>query len=130
KFTYIRAHLTEMLKDADSHAEADWQASVADLFLLIFPQYIAVLHKVRIKDQYSNESKSTHREIDLVLVAADGYVDIIEIKRPSERSLVSIGQYRDNHVPVRELSGALMQAEKYLFHLSKSGRDAERDIAT
>jgi hypothetical protein len=128
KFTYVRDRLVEMLKDAESFSEADWQTAVADLFLLVFPQYVAVLHNVQVKERYSNESKSTDRYIDLVLVAANGCIDIIEIKKPFERGLVSKGRYRDNHVPVRELSGSIMQSEKYLFYLSKSGRDGEKAI--
>ena len=129
KFSYVRDRLAEMLSDAESYSEADWQTAVADLFLLIFPRYIAVLNKVRVKEWYSKDPGATNREIDLILVAANGYVDIIEIKKPIERGLVSKRLYRDNHVPVRDLSGAIMQAEKYLFYLSKSGRDGEREIA-
>lgn len=128
KFTYVRDRLGEMLKEAESYSEARWQAAVADLFLLVFPQYVAVLHNVHVKERYSNDSRSTDRYIDLMLVGANGCVDIIEIKKPFERGLVSKGRYRDNHVPVRELSGSIMQAEKYLFYLSKSGRDGEKAI--
>jgi hypothetical protein len=128
KFAYVRDRLIEMLTDADSYSEADWQATVADLFLLVFPQYIAVLQNVHVKERYSRDDKSTNRYIDLMLVSASGCVDIIEIKKPFERGLVSRRQYRDNHVPVRELSGSIMQAEKYLFYLSKSGRDGEKSI--
>lgn len=129
KFTYVRDRLVEMLKDAGGYSEAEWQRAVADLFLLVFPQYIAVLHNVHVKERYSNESKSTDRYIDLMLVGANGCVDIIELKKPFERGLMSKSQYRDNHVPRRELSGSIMQAEKYLFYLSKSGRDGEKAIS-
>lgn len=128
KFTYVRDRLVEMLKDAEGYSEADWQRAVADLFLLVYPQYIAVLQNVHVREMYSNESKSTNRYLDLVLVGANGCVDIIEIKKPFERGLMSKNRYRDNHVPVRELSGSIMQAEKYLFYLSKSGRDGEKAI--
>jgi hypothetical protein len=128
KFTYVRDRLVEMLEDAEGYKEADWQRAVADLFLLIFPQYISVLHNVRVKELYSNESKSTNRFLDLVLVGANGCVDIIEIKKPFERGLVTKSLYRHNHVPVRELSGSIMQAEKYLFYLSKWGRGGEKAI--
>lgn len=125
KFEFVRDRLTEMLHDAEAYSEAEWQAAVADLFLLIFPQYVAVLHNVRVKERYSNPGGSTNRFIDLLLVAANGTVDVIEIKKPFERGLVSKGRYRDNHVPVRELTGSIIQAEKYLFYLSKAGRDGE-----
>lgn len=128
KFTYVRERLVEMLKDAEGYSEAEWQRAVADLFLLVFPQYLAVLHHVHVKERYSNESKSTDRYIDLMLVGANGCVDIIELKKPFERGLMSKTQYRDNHVPMRELSGSIMQAEKYLFYLNKLGRDGEKAI--
>lgn len=129
KFAYVRDRLVEMLRDAEGYSEAEWQRAVADLFLLVFPQYIAVLHNVHVKERYSNESKSTDRYIDLMLVGANGCVDIIELKKPFEHGLMSKSQYRDNHVPRRELSGSIMQAEKYLFYLSKSGRDGEKEIS-
>ena len=128
KFTYVHDRLVEMLEDVDGYPEADWQRAVADLFLLVYPQYIAVLHNVHVKELYSKETKSTARYVDLVLVGANGCIDIIEIKKPFERGLVSKSLYRDNHVPVGELSGAIMQAEKYLFYLGKSGRDGEKAI--
>lgn len=129
KFTYVRERLSEMLKDAESYSEAEWQVSVADLFLLIFPQYVSVLRNVHVRESYSDGSKLTDRYIDMMLVGANGCVDIIEIKKPFERSLVSKSQYRANHVPVRKLSGAIMQAEKYLFYLNKSGKTGENEIA-
>ncbi|HET8884514.1 MAG TPA: Shedu immune nuclease family protein, partial [Candidatus Saccharimonadales bacterium] len=102
----------------------------ADLFLLIFPQYIAILHKVNLKESYSDPSKSTRREIDLMLVDANGGVDLIEIKKPFDDKVLARGVYRDNYIPHGELSGAIMQAEKYLFYLSKGGRDIEKTIQT
>ena len=129
KFTFVRDRLAEMLRDAESFSEAEWQRTVADLFLLIFPQYVAVLQKVRVKERYSRKPNVTVRELDLVLVAANGAVDILEIKKPFVNALMSARQYRDNHVPVRELSGTVMQVEKYLFYLSKSGPEGEGSIA-
>lgn len=130
KFIYVRERLKEMLSNTESYVEAEWQKMVADLFLLIFPQYVCVLQNVQVKDDYSNHPRSTYRYIDLVLVGANGQVDIIEIKRPIERGLVTRRQYRDNHVPVRDLAGALMQVEKYLFHLNKSGKSGEISIGS
>jgi len=128
KFVYVRDLLIEMLAEADAYSEAQWQRTVADLFLLVLPQYVAVLHNVQITERYSNPTKPTDRYIDLMLIGADGYSDIIEIKKPFPRSLISKARYRDNHIPVRELSGAIMQSEKYLFYLSKSGVHGEQQI--
>lgn len=53
------------------------------------------------------------------MVDANGNIDVIEIKKPFDDILLSRGIYRGNSVPTKELSGTIMQAEKYLFHLSK-----------
>lgn len=38
-------------------------------------------------------------------------------------------KYRDNYIPTKELSGSIMQAEKYLFHLSKWGLAGEKVLS-
>jgi len=128
KFEYIHAELESMLEDSESYPEKDWQEKILDLLLLIFPKYIAVLENVHIKDFYSNPTRVTDRYIDLMLVDANGNTDIIEVKKPFPRALLSSHKYRDNHTPKKELAGSVMQAEKYLFHLSKWGRAGEQEI--
>jgi hypothetical protein len=128
KYIFLRNKLTEMLADQLSYVERDWQGIVAELFLLIFPQYIAVLEKVSVKEYYTKPPRLTRRELDFMLVDANGSVDIIEIKRPIDDKILAKGIYRHNYVPHGELSGAIMQAEKYLFYLSKAGRGIEEYI--
>lgn len=127
KFQYIRGELREMLKEAEAYEEKEWQRKIVQFLLLLFPKYIAVLENVHIKDFYAN-TKAKNRYIDLMLVDADGNVDIAEIKKPFSNALVSYTTYRDNHTPRSELTGTIMQAEKYLFHLSKWGQAGEREI--
>lgn len=128
KFEYVRDELRGMLDDAEAFTEKDWQNAIVGLLLLIFPKYIAVLENLHIKDFYSNPSKAHDRYIDLSLVDANGTIDIIEIKKPFSNCLLSKGKYRDNYTPRTELSGAVMQVEKYLFHLNKWGRAGELHI--
>lgn len=128
KFEYIRDELISMLKTADSFSEKDWQTKIIDFLLLIFPKYIAVLENVHIKDFYSKPGKITKRYIDLMLVDANGSTDIIELKKPFPNALLSHHKYRDSHTPKKELAGAIMQAEKYIFHLSKWGSVGEKEI--
>lgn len=128
KFIFVRDRLKEMLKDPLVFHETYWQKLVANLFLLIFPQYINVLENVSVKEYYSHPPRATVRKFDLVLVNANGCIDIIEIKKPFADSLVSTRTYRDNYIPRRELSGSIMQAEKYLFYLNKGGREIEQEI--
>lgn len=129
KYVYIRDRIMEMLRDADAHSESEWQEEMLKFILLIFPKYIAVLKNVGIKDYYSDSKRITDRYIDLALVDANGNLDVIEIKKPFESAILSSSKYRDNFTPKKELSGGIMQAEKYLFHLNKWGRTGEKKIS-
>ncbi len=128
KFEYVRDELQVMLKEAESYSEKEWQKLIVSFLLLIYPKYIAVLDNLHIKDFYSNKTKAKNRYIDLTLVDANGTIDIIEIKKPFSNCLLSTNKYRDNYTPKTELSGSVMQVEKYMFHLNKWGRPGELEI--
>lgn len=128
KFEYVRDELQSMLKDAESYSEHDWQKLIVSFLLIIFPKYIAVLENLHVKDFYSDPAKAKDRYIDLTLVNANGTIDIVEIKKPFAHCLLSRNKYRDNYTPRTELSGSVMQVEKYIFHLNKWGRDGEKEI--
>ncbi|WP_136193203.1 Shedu immune nuclease family protein [Actinomyces procaprae] len=128
KFTFVHDSFVKMLGDADSYSEHCWQKKVARLFCLIFPQYICVLESVRITERFSHPGENVRREIDMVLVDSSGAIDILEIKKPFADCLVSRGRYRDNYVPKRELAGAVVQCEKYLFYLNCGGAISEKAV--
>jgi hypothetical protein len=128
KFEYIHGELSSMLQAVESYVEKDWQKKILALLRFIFPKYIAVLENVHIKDFYSKTDKQTDRYIDLMLVDANGSINIIEVKKPFDNALLSRNKYRGNHTPRAELAGSVMQAEKYLFHLNKWGQVGERKI--
>ncbi|MFN4004740.1 MAG: Shedu immune nuclease family protein, partial [Hylemonella sp.] len=128
KFEYIHAELQSMLSAVDSFTEKDWQTKILGLLLFVFPKYIAVLENVHIKDFYSVPGKASDRYIDLMLVDSNGSIDIIEVKKPFSNALLSRQKYRNNYTPRNELAGTVMQAEKYLFHLSKWGCAGEQEI--
>ena len=128
KYEYVRDELREMLNQVDNYTEKDWQKLIVDFLLLIFPKYITVIEECPVKDFYSNPLKAKSRRIDMALVDANGAIDIIEIKKPVPKHLLSKNKYRDNYVPRIELSGTVMQVEKYIFHLNKWGREGEKAI--
>lgn len=129
KYIYLRDTIKEWLNSEKNRSEHDWQKMIIKIILLIFPKYIAVLENVKIADYYSKPGgKKTDRFIDLCLVDAAGSIDVIEIKKPFENGVLGKRRYRDNYVPTRELSGSVMQTEKYIFHLSKWGVDGERRL--
>ncbi|APS29564.1 MULTISPECIES: Shedu immune nuclease family protein [Pectobacterium] len=122
KFQIMLAKLTNMLNDEVKYNETTWQKEILEILLLLYPKYVCVFTEAPVQDFY----KSKIREIDYLLVDSSGNVDIVEIKKPFDKSIVTTGTYRDNHIPMRELSGSVMQIEKYIFHLNKSGSNGER----
>lgn len=124
KFEFVRNTVIEWLSD-QTKSEDDWQRQLLAFILIIFPKYIAVIEKVPIEDRYTSPGMIRKREIDLALVDVNGNIDVIEIKKPSDDILLRKTRYRDNYVPTGELSGTIMQAEKYIFHLGKGGPAAE-----
>ena len=123
KFIFLRQRLAEMLSEPDL-SESEWQRKILEFILLLFPRYIQVLDNVEIKEKVSR-SNGKSRFFDLVLVDADGHMDLIEIKKPFDEGVLRNGKYRDNYIPARELTGAIMQAEKYIYYLQKGGYTCE-----
>lgn len=127
KFKFVRDTLKAWLKSGDK-SEDQWQKQVLAILPLIFPKYIAAIEKVPVEDRYTTPGKVIHREIDIALVDVNGNIDVIEIKKPEPDILLRKTLYRGNYVPTGALSGTIMQAEKYLFHLSKGGPASEDKI--
>lgn len=128
KYVLLRDTILVWLADATAYSEKDWQRLIIKVILLLFPKYVAVLEGVTVADFYSKPGTRKNRFIDICLIDAGGSIDVIEIKKPFDNVLLSRGLYRGNSVPTKELSGTVMQAEKYLFHLSKWGGEGERQL--
>lgn len=128
KYVFIRNTIAEWLREGTARSERDWQKMILNFLLLIFPKYVAVLSNVKVVDAYSIPGATKDRFIDLALIDAAGNIDVIEIKKPFDDALMGRTPYRDNYIPTKELSGSIMQAEKYLFHLSKWGLAGEKTL--
>jgi hypothetical protein len=113
-----------MLYNEINYSENQWQSDILQLILLLYPKYIKAFKEVKFKDIYSGIT----RRLDFALVDFMGNLDIIEIKIPFEKSIVSNTKYRDNHIPSRDLSGSIMQIEKYIFYLNKIGKHGEAEL--
>lgn len=124
KYSTILDKLKNMLKNEQQYNEHQWQKEIIEILLLVFPKYIRVFEKVEINDCHTNKKK----ELDYLLIDSQGYIDIIEIKRPYDKKIVSKNTYRQNHIPLQELSGSIMQVEKYILHLNKWGQDGENKL--
>lgn len=121
KFTYLRDKLKAMLDAVGGYSETEWQREIVSIVCLIFPKYFTVIREMKIKDSYSEK----FRKVDFALIDAGGNVDILEIKKPTAGDIFRRGRNRDNHVATRELTAAIFQAEKYIFHISKWGTRGE-----
>lgn len=122
KFELLLVHLEQMLSaPAGTYNERAWQNEILQIIRLLYPKYIAAFSSVPVKDF----DASTTRQLDFMLIDVSGYVDVLEIKQPFDDCIVTPGVYRANHVPYRELSGTVQQVEKYLYHLTRWGREGE-----
>lgn len=128
KYIIIRDLITDALKTKTNMAEKEWQKLMASFLLLLFPKYIKLLENVMIADFYSAPGVRRKRYIDIALVDANGNLDVIEIKKPFDDKILRKTRYRNNSIPTAELSGSIMQAEKYLFHLTKWGVKGEEEL--
>lgn len=124
KFEYLLAHLMRMLSKSGAYKEAHWQAEIVKIICLLNPRYIEAFTGVRVKDF----DGGSYRILDILLVDASGNVDVVEIKQPFGEAMVTPRRYRKNHVPMRELSGTVMQLEKYLLHLTRWGPKGEETL--
>lgn len=124
KYETLLEKLQQMLSNEISYSEKQWQEEVLQIILLIFPKYIAVFEEVQFKDIYNNKT----RRLDYGLIDFMGNLDLIEIKIPFDKSIVSVNPYRENHIPNRDLSGTIMQIEKYIYYLNKTGIAGERKL--
>ena len=123
QFKILQHDLIELLNKADSISEHIWQEQIHGLLRLLYPKYIAGIREVVIKGVDRHDKRP-----DFLLVDANGYIDILEIKRPSVQLLTEQSSYRNNYVPVRDLAGAVQQIEKYVYCLNVWGKEGEQEL--
>jgi len=121
KYAFALDRLQAMLANENGTSEAQWQLEIVEIILLLNPRYIKAFTEVRLWDA----DVSTWRRIDILLVDASGNVDVIEIKKPMGKPIMLPTRYRDHHLPMRDLVGAMGQVTHYLRHLSRWGPAGE-----
>lgn len=122
QFSAALEELKQLLNNSAGISETDWQIRIQNILQVLYPKYIFCTREITFSgiDGYDKRP-------DFVLVDANGYVDILEIKKPDVRILTKQASYRNNYVPVRELSGAIQQIEKYIFCLTSSEK-SQREV--
>jgi hypothetical protein len=123
KYKTIYDKLNLMLNDEENYNETTWQAEIVDILLLLYPKYIAVFREVPV-----NADDLKEKSLDYLFVDANGHVDVVEIKQPFDHAIMTKGTYRDNYIPLRELSGTVMQIEKYIYFLNRWAKTGERRL--
>lgn len=123
KYKTILDKLQEMLESANSYNEDQWQNEILEIILLLYPKYIKAFKSTHIKGNLKND-----RYLDFLLIDSNGHIDIIEVKKPFNDTIMSHSQYRNNYIPKRELSGTVMQLEKYIYYLNRWGENGEKKL--
>lgn len=123
KYETILDKLQRMLSDENDYSENQWQKEILQIILLLYPKYIFVFEEVPVK---ADDIKD--KFLDYLLVDSNGNVDIVEIKKPFNNSIMTKGVYRNNYIPLRELSGTVMQIEKYIYFLNRWSLKGEKKL--
>ncbi len=123
KYSTILEKLQEMLRSEDSYSESQWQNEILEIILLLYPKYILSFTSV-----YINVDTKKRKFLDFMLVDSNGNIDVIEIKKPFENSIMSNNFYRNNYIPHKDLTGTVMQLEKYIYHLNRWGITGEKKL--
>ena len=120
QFTVAYHELKNMLDRYEAIDEKKWQEKIHNILQLLYPKYICCAREIKFYGGGKND-----KQPDFLLVDANGFVDILEIKKADIRMLT---QYRNNYVASREVSGAIQQIEKYIFCLNSYDK-AKKDIS-
>lgn len=126
KYTFLLDELKSALSDETNqikfYSEKEWQEKVFSLILYLYPKYMYVVKELAIE---TDEGK---RFLDFLVVDFDGNIDIIEIKKTNNINILNKNKYRNNYISSHDLTGAIMQAEKYLYHLNRNYEKIEKEI--
>ena len=116
QYQHLYKKMRKMLSAPDTaYKESDWQKLIMKFIHALFPKYVVIENHPKI-----SLSAKKRKIPDIILGDANGYVDIIEIKKPFAKGMLTAKGstlYRDNYIPLRELSGAVMQCEKYIHYM-------------
>lgn len=120
QFSVAYKELKEMLSRYEAIDEKQWQLKIHNILQLLYPKYILCAQEIKFQgiDKYDKRP-------DFMLVDANGFVDVLEIKKAD---ILILTKYRNNYVASRELSGAIQQIEKYIFCLNSSDK-AKEDVS-
>lgn len=77
--TSSQEKLTKMLETYESFNEKDWQNKIKDILCVLFPKYLYAIREVNFGEINGND-----KHPDFTLIDSNGYIDIMEIKKPDD----------------------------------------------
>ena len=125
KYKFIHQKLQNMLLNEGEYSEDNWQKEIAKILTLVFPKYLSFLDEVTIDTEEGN------KRLDFIFIDTQGNIDVAEIKKSYNVSVLAKSNKkstRNNYVPSRDLTIAIMQIEKYIYHLNRTGLKSETKI--
>lgn len=112
--------MQEMLEQPEAYSESHWQEMVCEIIRIVYPKYV-----VAKREQFIGTDGRHNKKPDFILVDSAGFVDVLEIKKPNGQRLLTRTEYRNNYIADRDLSGAILQIEKYIYCLSHNSKGLE-----
>lgn len=115
--------LQDMLDNYTVYHELDWQRKIKDILCVIFPKYMYTLREVDFGKQASNK-----RRPDYTLIDSNGYIDVMEIKKPDDKQIMRKSPERNNSVPIKLFQDTIIQASKYTDVANKNCNNVKNNI--
>lgn len=102
---------------ADDHKEQKWQDWFKDNSWVLGSDFVRVLDERRIDTQNIS---------DFLMEAYDGFIDVVEIKRPEGGlKFWSPSKDHDNYIPSSDLIKAITQAARYIFEVEREANSVK-----
>lgn len=121
QFTVAYRDLQRLLGEYEAINEKQWQAKIHNILQLLYPKYICCALEIKFHGIGKHD-----KQPDFLLVDANGFVDVLKIKKAD---ITVLTKYRNNYVASREVSGAIQQIEKYIYCLNSSDK-AKYDVSS
>lgn len=102
---------------AQNAVEQEWQKWFSVNDWVLGSEFVRIL---------GDRDIDTENVADFLVQAYDGFLDIIEIKRPQTgQEFWAKTLYRDNYIPSTELVGTIMQATNYVYEVEREANSVK-----
>lgn len=113
--TSSQEELTKMLKTYKSFNEKDWQNKIKNILCVLFPKYLYAIREVNFGEIHGYD-----KHPDFTLIDSNGYIDIMEIKKPEDAQIIRNCKNRNNYVPQKIFTDVVVQTTKYINALNQN----------